>query len=106
MKEVKMIINKKDFVTLVNDNKQAILKDIQNLVKIDSSEDLENRTKEHPLGPGVKKAGLYMMELAKKNGFNIKNHNDYVYETSIGPESKEYTATINHLDVVPVDNEK
>ena len=45
-----------DYKKLAQEKKDAILNDLKELIAIDSSEDLNNTSKEYPVGPGPVKA--------------------------------------------------
>lgn len=49
-----------DYKKLAQEKKDAILNDLKELIAIDSSEDLNNTSKEYPVGPGPVKA-MYLL---------------------------------------------
>ena len=59
----------------IDENKEQLLQTLQELIAIKSvAEDTEG---EMPFGEGVQKAFSYMLETAKKEGFPVKNTDNY-----------------------------
>lgn len=61
-----------DWIKEVAKRKEELIQDTQNLLRIKSVLDEENATSDAPLGPGVKEALSYMLELGEKDGFKAK----------------------------------
>ena len=58
-----------EFNKIVNENKDLIVKTLQELLQIKSVLDESTATKEMPFGKGISDALDYMMNLAQKDGF-------------------------------------
>ncbi|MDF2699718.1 MAG: putative dipeptidase [Haloplasmataceae bacterium] len=80
---------------------QAFLKDITGLLQIPSVLTEFDASKEHPFGDDIHKAFEYMLNLGKKDGFTVKNVDNYAGHLEIG-EGDEILGILCHLDVVPV----
>ncbi len=76
------------------------IKDLQGLLKIPSvlTEFSENAT--HPFGDAIHEAYEYMLNLGKRDGFVVKNVDNYSGHLEIG-EGTETLGILCHLDVVP-----
>ena len=66
-----------DYKKLAQAKKDDILRDLDELIAIDSSEDLNNTSKEYPVGPGPVKAMKKFLSFAERDGFHIKNVDNY-----------------------------
>jgi len=90
-----------DFKKEVLKRKEDIIKDLQGLIRINSELTTfdENRVGA-PFGKGNKEALDYMLDLGKKDNFEIKNVDGYAGHIQYGNQS-EYVAMMGHLDVVP-----
>lgn len=80
--------------------KEDFLNDLKDLVKIKSVLDEENATKDAPLGEGVKKALLFMLEKGEKDGFKTKNLDHLAGHIEHG-EGDGLVGVLCHVDVVP-----
>lgn len=76
------------------------ISDLQRLLQIKSVLDEENRTTDAPLGPGVKEALQFMLELGEKDGFISKNVDNLAGHLEMG-QGDELLGILGHLDVVP-----
>ena len=83
----------------INNNQEAMFKDIAKLVAINSveSEPVENG----PFGQGAKDALDAALSIADSLGLETRNYEGYMGEASIGGDGEKYLATITHADVVP-----
>lgn len=92
------MINYKDEVLKRKDD---LIKDLTNLLKINSElTKFDPNSKTEPFGPGNKEALLFMLDLGKKDGFNVLNVDYYAGHIEFG-SSVDYIGSIGHLDVVP-----
>lgn len=91
---------KLDYKKLALAKKDDILRDLGELIAIDSSEDLSNTSKEYPVGPGPVKAMKKFLSFAERDGFNVKNVDNYAGRVDFG-EGKKRLGVIGHMDVVP-----
>lgn len=81
--------------------KDDLLKDIIELIEIESVRDLERRTMEEPLGPECAKALQKMLSYGKRDGFQIKNIDNLVGHIEFGNSYAESFGILGHVDVVP-----
>ena len=94
-----------DFKKIVYDNQEKIIKTFQGLLKIPSVLDYDSATPKMPFGKDINNALIYMLELAKKDGFTVINDDGYAGEISYKTsDSKESVGILCHLDVVPAGN--
>lgn len=89
-----------DYKKLALEKKDAILKDLEELIAIDSSEDLNNTSKEYPVGPGPVKAMKKFLSFAQRDGFDTENFANYAGRINMGSGNKR-VGIIGHMDVVP-----
>lgn len=83
----------------IDENKEQLLQTLQELIAIKSVE--EDTEGEMPFGEGVQKAFSYMLETAKKEGFPVKNTDNYGGHIELKGESDRVMGIVGHLDVVP-----
>ncbi len=94
-----------DFKKIVNQHQNEIIKTLQELLRIESVLDPSTITKEMPFGKGINDALCYMLNIAKKDGFNVLNDEGYAGEISYkSSNSKDAVGILCHLDVVPAGN--
>ncbi|MBP2058587.1 dipeptidase PepV [Lactobacillus colini] len=91
---------KLDYKKLAQEKKEDILKDLEELIAIDSSEDLEHKSKTYPVGPGAAKALAKFLEFAQRDGFDTENFDNYAGRINFG-EGQKRLGIIGHMDVVP-----
>lgn len=84
----------------IENHKQNLLVDTQNLLKIKSVLDEEHQTETAPFGVGVKEALDYMLELGANDGFTVKNVDHVAGHIEMG-EGEELLGILCHVDVVP-----
>ena len=90
-----------DYQKLTKPYQEEMLKSLKEFVAIDSVYDEKTASKENPFGQGVTNALKYIENLAKKDGFIVKNYDNMVVE--ILTNDLEPNVTIMaHADVVPV----
>lgn len=89
-----------DYKKLAQAKKDDILRDLDKLIAIDSSEDLNNTSEEYPVGPGPVKAMKKFLSFAQRDGFHIKNVDNYAGRVDYGTGEKRL-GIIGHMDVVP-----
>lgn len=89
-----------DYKKLAEAKKDDILKDLEELIAIDSSEDLNNTSEEYPVGPGPVKAMKKFLSFAERDGFHTKNIDNYAGRVDFG-EGDKRLGIIGHMDVVP-----
>lgn len=89
-----------NFEKQVNDNKELIIQTLQELLRIKSVLDESTVTPDMPFGKGINDALDYMMNLAKKDGFDTLQDGGYAGEISYG-DGEKIVGILCHLDVVP-----
>ncbi len=93
----KMTIDWKKEVEL---RKDAMLEDLENLLRINSERDDSKATPDAPFGPGPKEALLHMLSYGERDGFTVKNVDNYAGHIEYG-EGEETLGIFAHMDVVP-----
>lgn len=90
-----------DFKKEVLKRKDDLIKDLQNLMKINSELTVYDPNNiEAPFGQGNKEALDFMLNLGNKDGFNTVNTDNYAGHIEYG-SGEEFVAMVGHLDVVP-----
>ena len=90
----------KFYQDLVKPYQEEMMKSLKEFIAIDSVYDEDSRDEANPFGKGVSKALQYIENLAKKDGFIVKNYDNMVVE--ILTNDLEPNVTIMaHADVVP-----
>ena len=89
------------YQNLVKPYQQEMIKSLKELIAIDSTYDESTRDKENPFGKGVSKALQYVADLAKKDGFIVKNYDNMVVEI-LTNELEPNITIMAHADIVPV----
>ncbi|MDD2259614.1 MAG: dipeptidase PepV [Acholeplasmataceae bacterium] len=89
-----------DFKQEVLKRKDDILRDTIALLKINSELTTYDPKSKTPFGPGINEALEYMLNLGKKDGFNVLNADGFAGHIELGNED-DYIGMIGHLDVVP-----
>ena len=89
-----------DFLKYARDNEKQFLKDLEELLKIDTVLVEQPEVKEAPFGYNLVKALDYMLKLGEKEGFITKNIDNVAGHIEYG-EGEEIIGVLSHLDVVP-----
>lgn len=90
-----------DFLKEFEKYKDEYIKDLSELLKIESVLDTYNpKDLEAPFGKNLKKALDFMLDLGKKNGFNVKSTSNYAGHIEYG-SGDEIIGILCHLDVMP-----
>lgn len=92
-----------DWLKIAQDQKEAYLKDLTAMLKIQSVRDDSKATKDAPLGPGPTKALKAFLDMAARDGFKTKNIDNVVGYAEIG-SGDETVAILAHVDVMPAGN--
>ena len=93
-----------NFEKIINENKELIVKTLQELIQIKSVYDESTITKAMPFGKGINDALEYMLNLGKKDGFDVVNDEGYAGEITYKGTGSETVGILCHLDVVPEGN--
>ncbi len=90
---------RRDIDRFVEENTEAIVRDIARLVAVDS---VEGKAEDGaPFGKGPKEALALGLQIARELGLEAVNCENYIGYAALG-EGERYLATITHLDIVPV----
>ena len=90
----------KFYQELVKPYQEEMMKSLEEFIAIDSVYDEETRSEMDPFGKGVSKALQYIENLAKKDGFIVKNYDNMVVEI-LTNELEPNVTIMAHADVVP-----
>ena len=86
---------------LVKPYQEPLMKSLKEFIAIDSTYDEETKDADNPFGKGVSKALQYIANLAKQDGFIVKNYDNMVVEI-LTNELEPNVTIMAHADVVPV----
>lgn len=91
-----------NFYEEVLKRKEDLLADLSELLKIESTKDVESGSATEPMGKTIAEALDYMLKLSSEQGFHVHNHEGYYGYGEYGNgENDEHIAVLTHLDVVP-----
>lgn len=94
-----------DFKKEVLKRKDLLIKDLSNLISINSElTTYDPMRKGMPFGQGPREALDLMLEMGKRDGFNSLNVDGYAGHIELGTQ-QDYVAVLGHLDVVPAGND-
>ena len=85
---------------LVKPYQEEMMKSLKEFIAIDSVYDEKTVSKENPFGQGVTNALKYIENLARKDGFIVKNYDNMVVEI-LTNELEPNVTIMAHADVVP-----
>lgn len=80
--------------------KEALVKDTQKLLQINSELTEFKKDSPTPFGKGIAEALDFMLNLGEKDGFSVLNVDGYAGHIELGNDF-EYVGIMGHLDVVP-----
>ncbi|HIY57563.1 MAG TPA: dipeptidase PepV [Candidatus Tetragenococcus pullicola] len=89
-----------DWQKEVESRKDDLLKDLIGLLKINSEREDDKSTEDAPFGPGPKKALQHMLSYGERDGFVVKNVDNYAGHIDLGA-GDETLGIFGHMDVVP-----
>lgn len=89
-----------DWKKLASEYKQQYLDDLNELVSIDSSRNLDEATDEFPLGKGPANALNKFLSFGKRDGFKVKNIDNIVGYIEYGSGDQTF-AILSHVDEMP-----
>ncbi|WP_207694805.1 dipeptidase PepV [Enterococcus sp. DIV0212c] len=89
-----------DWQKEVDARKDALLEDLQNLLRINSERDDSKVTPDAPFGPGPVAGLKHMLAYGERDGFVVKNVDNYAGHIEYG-EGDETLGIFGHMDVVP-----
>ncbi len=85
----------------LEDNWDAMVGDIETLVRIPSFEETDKAADGAPFGPGPKEALTAVLEMAADMGFQTHDAEGYIGFADFPGESEKQLGIIGHMDVVP-----
>ena len=89
----------KDYLQIIEDNRQEMLQTLKDLVAIPSvAGEAEG---DSPFGKEVQRAFDFALEKGRRDGFDVKNVDNYGGHIEFKGKSDEVVAVVGHLDVVP-----
>lgn len=89
--------------TLIEQYKEDILKEIQNLIKVPSAIHMESAEEGAPFGREIRTALDKVMDLSQNLGFEVRDYDGYAASVRFGDAGKEI-GILSHIDVVPPGN--
>lgn len=93
-------VNEMNWLTAFETYKTAFLKDLEGLIAIPSTKDIDSVTTGAPFGKACRDALDYMLALGASYGFEVHNYEGYAGVIAYG-EGTESVGLLAHLDVVP-----
>lgn len=91
--------NMKDYIKIIEDNKEEMLQTLADLVAIPSV--VSEAEGDMPFGKEVHRAYEYMMAKAEADGFTTKNVDNQGGHIDFTGKTDDLVAVVGHLDVVP-----
>lgn len=89
-----------DWKKEVEARKDDLLQDLVELLKVKSEREDDQATKDAPFGPGPRDALLHMLSYGERDGFTVKNVDNYAGHIEYG-QGDETLGIFGHMDVVP-----
>ncbi len=89
-----------NWIEEVEKRRDALVKDTQGLLQINSILDESTAGNYAPFGKGIQQALEYMLNLATKDHFTVKNVEGYAGHIEMG-KGEELIGILGHVDVVP-----
>lgn len=93
-----------NFKKIVDENKNLMIETLRGLLQIRSVLDYDTVSENAPFGKGINDALNYMLNIAKKDGFEVVNDSGYAGHISYGNNPTDMVGILCHLDVVPEGN--
>lgn len=90
-----------NWVSDIDNYKSDFLIDLVGLLEIDSVKDVTTADRNNPVGKGPRKALEFFLNLAKRDGFEVKNIDNIVGYITYGSGEK-MLGMFGHVDVVPI----
>ena len=89
-----------DWKKEVEARKDDLLNDLIDLLKVKSEREDDKASADAPFGPGPRDALLHMLAYGERDGFTVKNVDNYAGHIEFG-EGDETLGIFGHMDVVP-----
>ena len=90
-----------DFKKQIDEIFDGLIKDMADLVSVNSVLDLDTAKENQPFGKANREVLDKMLAIGKRDGYEVKDVDGYAGHIDIG-EGEETVAILGHLDVVPV----
>ncbi|WP_322864145.1 Sapep family Mn(2+)-dependent dipeptidase [Aeromonas allosaccharophila] len=87
-------------IDCVEQNLDGFVNDLSSLIAIPSVRDLTTQSENAPFGFHIRQAFDYLMDFAKREGLDVRDHQGYALDISYGQGDQEI-ALLHHVDVVP-----
>lgn len=98
----------KDYLEILDTYKEEMAETLRELCRFPSVAEATDPSAESPFGPAVQGALDYMLDKAARDGFAVKNvdnyggHIDFPGKNATAEDPGDIVALVGHLDVVPV----
>ena len=98
----------KDYLEILDTYKEEMVETLRELCRFPSVAEATDPSAESPFGPAVQGALDYMLDKAARDGFAVKNvdnyggHIDFPGKNATAEDPGDIVALVGHLDVVPV----
>lgn len=89
-----------DWKKEVEQRQDALLEDLKELLRVKSEREDDKVTPDAPFGPGPRDGLLKMLSFGERDGFTVKNVDNYAGHIEFG-EGDETLGIFGHMDVVP-----
>ena len=80
-----------DWKKEVESRKEDLLNDLVELLKVKSEREDDKKSEDAPFGPGPKAALLHMLGYGERDGFTVKNVDNYAGHIEYGESSAIWT---------------
>ncbi|MDR2661057.1 MAG: dipeptidase PepV [Lactobacillaceae bacterium] len=92
-----------DWKKLAEDKSADLIKDVEELISVESVRDDSKKTDDAPVGPGPKEGLLKVVEYWNRDGFDNQNLKNIVgfAEYKTDESDDDYLAILGHVDVMP-----
>ena len=80
-------------------NNTQFIEDLSSLISINSSMDIDTKTKNAPFGIGVRQAFDKFIDICNRDGFEVNDIDGYALEVNFGT-GQEIIGILGHLDIV------
>ncbi len=101
MVKYKAEVNCMDLLNNAKQYENQFLADLKAIIAIPSLRNDDEAKEGAPFGNGCREALDYMLNLAKKEGFTVKDYDGYAGVIEYG-EGEESIGVLGHLDIVPI----
>ena len=89
----------KDYLQIIEDNREEMLRTLKEIVAIPSI--VSEADGDSPFGKEVQRALDFALEMGIRDGFDVKNADNYGGHIEFKGKTEDVVAVVGHLDVVP-----